>query len=410
MNKLLLATLTLTASLFATEIPVEKVELHTFNKSVELNAQVIQLSNAQQSITSLVAGHLEKYYVKPAQRVKEGQRVALIESIVVSKMSADYLALKKQLNAADKNYKATKSLYEKGMTSMQELNNQEIKRSRINAQLTALESQLATVGINATELKEATANFVLYAHSAGTVSALLKPLHSSVSVSEPVISIVKNQAYYIKSFLPIEYATKVNVGDKIVVNYGGKNIVTHITQILPKVDEVTQRVVVLSSVDEKIEHLFLNTYIKSTVYFGDALKYKAVKKSALSFFNNEWVVFVPKMEEEHHEEDQGELSEAQEKDHLGGSGHDEHSEEKHHDEEGHDEHGEEDGHDDHEEGEGEHHEEHEAPYTLKVVKIVTSDEEYVAVDGLELGEQYVSDKSYYVKSMILKGSLGGHGH
>ena len=395
MNKLLLATLTLTASLFATEIPLEKVALHTFNKSVELNAQVIQLSNAQQSITSLVAGHLEKYYVKPAQRVKEGQKVALIESIVVSKMSADYLALKKQLNAADKNYKATKSLYEKGMTSMQELNNQEIKRSRINAQLTALESQLATVGINASRLKEATANFVLYAHSSGTVSALLKPLHSSVSVSEPVISIVKNQAYYIKSFLPIEYATKVNVGDKIVVNYGGKNIVTHITQILPKVDEVTQRVVVLSSVDEKIEHLFLNTYIKSTVYFGDSLKHKAVKKSALSFFNNEWVVFVPNEEKEHHEEaghdehgdehikepheDQGELSEAQERDHLGGS----------------------------EEGEhGEHHEEDEAPYTLKVVQIVTQDEAYVAVDGLELGEEYVSGKSYYVKSMILKGSLG----
>lgn len=399
MNKLLLITLTIASTLFALEIPVEKVEVHTFNKSVELNAQVIQLSNAQQSITSLVAGHLEKYYVKPAQRVKEGQRVALIESIVVSKMSADYLALKKQLNAADKNYKATKNLYTKGMTSMQELNNQEIKHSKVNAQLTALESQLSTLGIKADELTVATANFVLYAHSSGTVSALLKPLHSSVTVSEPVLSIVKNQAYYIKSFLPVSYATKVNVGDKIVVEYAGKNIVTHITQILPKVDEVTQRVVVLSNVDEKVESLFINTYLKSTVYFGDAMKHNAVKKSALSFFNNEWVVFVPNEEEEHHEEaghdehgdehieepheDQGELSKAQERDHLGGS----------------------------EEGEhGEHHEEDEAPYTLKVVEIVTEDENYVAVNGLEQGEEYVSDKAYYVKSMILKGSLGGHGH
>ena len=346
MNKLLLVTLTLASSLFATEIPVEKVSSHIFNKSVELNAQVIQLSNAQQSITSLVAGHLEKYYVKPAQRVKEGQRVALIESIVVSKMSADYLALKKQLHASSKNYEAVKNLYTKGMTSMQELNNQEIERSKINAQLTALESQLTTLGLDANKLKVATANFVLYAHSAGTVSALLKPLHSSINVSDPVISIVKNQAYYIKSFLPIEYATKVNVGDKIVVNYGGKNIITHITQILPKVDEVTQRVVVLSSVDEKVEHLFLNTYLKSTVYFGDALKHAAVKKSALSFFNNEWVVFVPKEEEA------------------------------------------------------------EVPYTLAVVKIITQDESYAAIEGLDLGEEYVSAKSYYVKSALLKGSLG----
>jgi len=382
MNRVLLAALTLCATLAATEIPVAKVQVHKFNKSVELNAQVIQLSNAQQSITSLVAGHLEKYFVKPAQRVKEGQRVALIESIVVSKMSADYLALKKQLNAADKNFNATKSLYTKGMTSMQEVNNQEIKRSEINAQLTALESQLSTLGINAAKLTKATSDFVLYAHSGGTVSALLKPLHSSVSASEPVISIVKNQAYYIKSFLPLEYATKVNVGDKIVVEYGGKNIITHITQILPKVDEVTQRVVVLSSVDEKVESLFLNTYLKSTVYFGDALEHKAVKKSALSFFKNEWVVFVPNEDEDHDEHG------------------DEHEEQNH----------EEKDHEDHEEGEGEHHEETQAPYTLAVVKILASDEEYVAVDGLELGEEYVSDKSYYVKSMILKGSLGGHGH
>lgn len=353
MNKLLLVSLMLASTVFATQIPLEKVQLHKFNTSVELNAQVIQLSNAQQSITSLVAGHLEKYYVKPAQKVKAGQRVALIESIIVSKMSADYLALKKQLSASDKNYKAVKKLYEKGMTSMQKLNNEEIKRSKINAQLTALESQLYTLGIKAEKLKKATANFVLYAHSAGTVSALLQPLHSSISVSEPVISLVKNQAYYIKSFLPLEYATKVSIGDKIVVSYPGKNIITHVTQILPKIDERTQRVVVLSSVDEKVENFFINTYLKSTVYFGKEYTHLAVKKSALSFFNNQWVVFVPS-EMQAKEEEEGEA----------------------------------------------------IPYTLQVVKIITQNNDFVAVEGLEKGEEYVSAKSYYVKSMILKGSLG----
>ncbi|PHQ56686.1 MAG: hypothetical protein COA30_03915 [Sulfurimonas sp.] len=392
MNKLLLSSLLLASTIFATEIPLEKVQLHNFNKSVELNAQVIQLSNAQQSVTSLVAGHLETYYVKPAQKVKEGQKIALIESIVVSKMSADYIALKKQLVAVSKNYDASRNLYEKGMTSMQELNNQEIKKSKISAQLTAIESQLDTLGIDAASLKKATPNFILRAHSSGVVSALLKPLHSSVNVSDAILSIVKNQAYYVKSFLPLEYATKVNVGDKIVVNYAGKDIVTHITQILPKVDEQTQRVVVLSSVDEKVENLFINTYLKSTVYFGKEYAHLAVKKSALSFFNNEWVVFVPTVENEHHEE---------------GSEHDALKKEEHeeaaHDEEGEEEHG-------HEENEGEHHEEHEAPYSLKVVQIVSQDEDFVAVDGLVEGEAYVSAKSYYVKSLILKGALGEHGH
>jgi len=347
MNKILVTLLGLGSVLLAVEIPIAKTQMHSFKKSVELNAKVIQLSNAQQSITSLVSGNLKKYFVKPAQDVKKGDRIALIESIQVSKMSADYIALKKQYEAAQKNYKAIKKLYKKGLTSMQDLNAEAIKTSEIAANLTALESQLETLNIDVQKLKKATANFILYAHSSGRVSALIKLLHSSVSSYEPIVSIVKNQAYYVKSYLPLEYVAKVRIGDTIVVNYAGKEIITHATQIMPKVDERTQRVVVLSSVDQRVDDLFIDVYVKATIYFTDAKSYIAVKKSALSFFNNEWVVFVP-------------------------------SEEK----------------------------EASAPYAPRVVEIVAQDDKYVAVKGLALGQEYVSGKSYYVKSALLKSSLG----
>jgi len=345
MSKILFTVLALSISIFGADIPISKVKLHSFSKSVALNAKVVQLENAQQSITSLVSGHLEKYYVKPAQSVKKGQKIALIESIIVSKMSANYLSLKKQLEATSKNYEAVKNLYDRGMTSLQELNNQSIKRSEISAKLNSLYSQLETLGINASSLTKATANFILYAHSGGIVAALLKPLHSSITINDLVVSIIKEQAYYIESYLPIEYATKVSIGDKIVVDYNDKKIITHITQIMPKLDAITQRVVILSSVNEKEEHLFIDSYVKSTLYFGKVFTYKAIKKTALSFFNNEWVVFTPK-------------SNVQDS------------------------------------------------YDIKAIKIITQDEGYIAVDGLKLGEKYVSAKSYYVKSALLKSSLG----
>jgi len=347
MTKILIALLGLGSVLLAVEIPIAKTQMHSFKKSIALNAKIIQLSNAQQSISSLVNGHLEKYFVKPAQDVKKGDKVALIESIEVSKMSADYIALKKQYEAAQKNYKAIEKLYKKGLTSMQSLNAEAIKTSEIAANLTALQSQLETLNINVNKLKKAMASFILYAHSSGRVSALLKPLHSSVSSNEPIVSIVKNQAYYVKSYLPLEYATKARTGDTIVVNYAGKEIITHATQIMPKVDEMTQRVVVLSSVDQKVDDLFIDVYVKATIYFTDAKSYVAVKKSALSFFNNEWVVFVPSEEEKSS-----------------------------------------------------------VPYAPRVVEIVAQDDKYVGVKGLELGQEYVSGESYYVKSALLKSSLG----
>ena len=377
MNKLFLLILLCVATLFAVEIPSKHAQKRAFGKSVELNAQIIQLSNAGQSVTSLVSGHLEKYYVEPGQKVKEGDKIALIESILVSQMTSDYISLNKQYIALDKNTKAIEKLYEKGMTSMQELNNQSIQKNVMLAQINALKSQLVSLNIDADKLKVATANFILYAHSSGRVSELLQQLHTVVMTDEAIITIVKEQAFYVKSFVPLAYASHVKVGQKMVVRYASRDIVTHVTQVLPSLDITTQRIIVLSSVDEKADDLFINAYVKSTLYFKAESKHVAVEKLALSFFNNEWVVFVFK-EEDHDESKEQGVHEGEE------------YKEANHDEE--------------------EHEEHENPYEARVIEILAQDDKYVGVKGLEVGEEYVSDKSYYVKSMMLKSSLGEHGH
>jgi membrane fusion protein, heavy metal efflux system len=373
MNKVLILTTLISTLLFSVEIPTEHAQKHTFGKSVELNSKVIQLSNSKQAIMALISGHIEKYYVEPGQKVKTGQKIALIESIELSKMTANYISLKKQFSALNKNYLATKSLYEKGMTSIQDVNLQSIQRNAMFSQISALESQLKTLGINSSTLEKASADYILHAHSEGRVSELLQALHSVIGEDTPVVSIVKDQAFYIQSYLPLEYADVVKIGQKIVINHNKKDVVTHITQVLPELDEKTQRIVVLSSINEKVDDLYINTYVASILYFDAAQDHVAVRKSALSFFNNEWVVFIPI---EKHEEEP-----------------DVHE-------------------DEHENGEDEHgeHEENEAPYEARVVEIITQDDAYVAVKGIKSGEEYVSAKSYYAKSMMLKSSLGEHGH
>ena len=59
----------------------------------------------------------------------------------------------------------------------------------------------------------------------------------------------------------------------------------------------------------------------------------------------------------------------------------------------------------------EHHDEHEeASYEARVVEIIAYSGNDVAVKGIELGVEYVSEGVYFVKSQLLKSSLGGHGH
>lgn len=369
MNKIYLLIL-VTSVLFSMELPTQNTQLRSFGKSVTLNSKIIQLSNAQQAVTSLVSGHLEKYFVELGEHVKTGQKIALIESIAVSKMTADYLSYKKQFFSLQANAYANKKLYDKGMISKQKLNTLSIELDAMNSKVIALKSQLETLGIDTKKLKNATANFILYAHSEGIVSALHQPLHTVVREDETLISITKNQAFYVESYLALKYSSVVKINQKLVVNYNGRNIITHITQILPELDVKTQRIIVLSSINEEVSDLFINTFVSSTLYFESTQEYVSVKKSALSFFNNEWVVFM------HKEEDEGHHDSLDEED----------SQEEH------------------------SHDEHELKYEPQVVEIITQDEEYAAVKGIKKGEEYISAKSYYAKSMILKSSLGEHGH
>jgi hypothetical protein len=167
------------------------------------------------------------------------------------------------------------------------------------------------------------------------------------------------------------------VGQKGSITYGKEEYKMHITQILPNIDQQTQKMTVLSVLDKTVNNLFVNTFLDSKLFLGKGKSYLTVKKSALSFFNNEWVVFVP----EHHEE-----HDSHEETRRGGamSPPDTHNEKEH--------------------------EEEEVPYNIKVVKILKKFDKYVAIEGLTEHEDYVSDKSYYIKSLLLKSSLGGHGH
>ena len=347
MIRTLLLTTLIILGLHAVEIPTAKATKRVFFQNVQLNAQIIQLPNAAQSIMSQVSGHIEKYFVTTGQKVKKGQKIVLIESMTISKMTSEYISQKKQLIAQEKNYKAVFELYNKGMSSLQELNAQSIKKDQLLAKLNALASQLTTLGVDTKKLKKASADFILYAHSDGIVSQILQPAHSSISQNTQIISLVKEKAYYLKSFLPLEYASKVKIGQKIVMDEKGKHIVSHVREILPSVDTTTQRIVLLSSIDEKVQNLYINAYTSATLYFGASKSFVCVKKSALSFFDNEWVVFVPT-------DRQGD----------------------------------------------------ENSYEIRVVEVIATDESFVGVKGLEEGEEYVSDKSYYVKSMLLKSSLG----
>lgn len=392
MSKYLLGVVLLVGNLWGLDVPIDVIEKHIFKDIIEVNSQIVQRSNAKESVMARLGGKVKKYFVQEGQKVKIGQKIAIIESLKLSSLSSKLKLLRQQSLIHNKNYKMLKNLYNLGLETAQNVNKEQQERDETTSQIESVKQQLSLMGVSVKGGLKST--YTLYAGSTGTISKVLAPINSVVNSDTPLLSIIKgSKAILVKSFIPLRYTSSVKVNQKGEISYGSKNYKMHISQILPELDEQTQQMVVLSTLDEKVNNLFVNAFVGSKLYVGEAKKYLAVKKTALSFFNNEWVVFVPKHHEEEHDADKS------------------HNEHEGHDHEKHEFHEEE--HDEHKENSREGHDEHEeeeVPFTFKVVKILKQDQSHIAIEGLEEHEEYVSDKAYHIKSLLLKSSLGGHGH
>jgi len=355
------------------QIKIEHAMIKPLGKMIQTNAQITQLSDQKQEIVSRLSGHVEAYYVQAGQMVKKGDKVVLIESIALAKLTADYLALKQQIKPALGQANTTRKLYKKGLASKNQLSTHLITLETLRSQKNALSSQLQTLDIDADKLTKATDKFILYAHADGVVGKILVSLHSNVDAQSTLMTLVQQSGYYAIAFLSLNDAMKVTKETKAWVHIADKNYPTHFVQLLPNIDRKTQRAKVLFAIENNPLNLLLGTFTEIDISLAPTQDIIVIKKSALTLFKGEWVVFVKK----------------------------EHEEEAHHDEKS-------DHNDDKEKVKHEEHEE--VPYEARVIEVIAYVGNDVAIKGLKVEEEYVSNGVYFVKSMILKSSLGEHGH
>ncbi len=378
MNKKLITILLLPLWALASDITIDTVKESPFGKTLEVNAKIEQLSNQKQAIVSRLGGHLERYYVQPGQTVKRGDRIALIQSLELSKMSATYLALKKEALAAHTQLESTQKLYDKGLASRQALNDAQIKTAQIESRLGSLEAQLRSLGIDAAKLKKETDELTIRAHAPGRIDALLVDLHTNVSPSTPLVSLVQSSGYYAVAYLPVAQALKLKKGIRAEITVGEERFMCRFLQVMPRVDDETQRARALFWIESGTAPLLLDYYTTMRIALPPRQVRMAVKRGALTLFEGEWVVFVPVVTAEEHAKEE---HEAHEKDEA------------------------------HAEGEEHEHEEHApVPFAPVVVKPGSTFGGFVAVEGLHIGDEYVSDGTWFVKSLLLKSELGEHGH
>jgi len=391
----------------ATQIEIDRVMKKPLGHIVQTNAQITQLSNQKQEIVSRLPGHIEHYYVKAGQSVKSGDKVVLIESIALSKLSSDFIALKQQIIPAKAQVTTTKKLYKKGLASKNTLNAHLQNLETLRSQKNALSSQLEALGVDASKLKKATKEFILYAHADGVVGKILVSLHANVDTQTSIMTLVNQNGYYATAFLSVKDAMKLDANTIGFITLGELTYTCHFVQLLPSIDQETQRAKVRFSIENAPSNLLLGAFVQMRIALPPMKEMLTVKKSALTLYQGEWVIFTPKA---HNENNAHEGHDAHEN-------HDEHKEDAHDEHDAHEGHAHEtkeqhsthDAHENLDEHKEDTHED-ETPYDANVVEVIAYSGDEVAIKGLHEEDAYVSKGVYFVKSMLLKSSLGEHGH
>ena len=290
-----------TIFMVADGIKLELSSTKSIGDTVSTNAKITQLSSQQQEIVSILGGHIEKYFVKQGEEVKSGDRVALIKSLELSKMTAEYLSLKKQIRASQLDLNTAQELYQKGVGSKQERNSKVISLQEIKSKKNTLISQLKALGISTAELNSTTDELTLYAHADGIVSELLVPLHSTVDAQIPLIKLVNQSGYYAIAYLSVDRAMKIDGHIEGWLTLAKQRFKCSFVQLLPEVDATTQQAQILFKIENKQKKLLLGAYAQIDISLPPYKKAVMIKKSALSLFSGEWVVFLPHEDEEHEE-------------------------------------------------------------------------------------------------------------
>ena len=359
MNKILLL-LFLILNLYASEIKTDTVREELIGKILKTNAKIIQLNNQSQNIVSQIGGHIEKYFINTGDFVKKGSPVAKIKSLTISKMSSEFLGLRKELQSQNKRFENLKKLFEKGLTASRDLEQERMKLENLNSRYLSLKMQLKTLGIE--KLDSVIDTFIVKAHTEGRVDKIFISLHSNVDPFTPIVSVLGNKKFFAMAYLNIDEALNLPKNIKGELILSNKRYRCSFLQLLPKVDEETQQAKLLFSIENGEKPFLLNAYALMKIEVLPYKREKVIKQTALTMMEGDWVVFIPKEEDE--------------EDHL-------HKHKEEH---------------------------HEILYEPKVVKVVEFLGDKAIIKGLKNGEEYVSEGVYFVKSLILKSKLGEHGH
>lgn len=367
----------------ASNIQLGDFELKNLSAVINANGYTKLPPQNQADVSVLVAGLIKKINIIEGQFVKQGQTLAVIESMEFTKIQEAYLTSKSNLELMQLEYERQKTLNEGNANSKKALqkakSEYEIEKARYNS----LKKQMNTLNLSSSD--NATSTMEIKAPISGYVTDINIKIGTNAEPGQTLFSIVDNSKMHVDLLVYEKDLQKVKVGQTIIfvlTNQDNTEIKGKVFSIGKAFENETKSVAVHADIINDKQTLIPGMYVNALINVGSQ-QVKALPVDAVVKADGREFIFV--LEEDHAEEEG-------------------HEEEAHDHEAGHS----------HDDGHAHEEEVHEKTYHFKRIEVKTGTIQlgYVQVTVLQdLPEnaKIVLKGAYYIQSHLLK-SEGGGGH
>jgi membrane fusion protein, heavy metal efflux system len=252
-------------------------------------------------ISAPVDGRVVSLPIQEGERVRKGQVILELESLIYGTLVADYLQALAEVDLQTNQLQRMEKLDEKRIISEVDLEKAKADHIRAQASANGAYARLKTVGVSDSEIDafkstdRINPRLKIHAPINGVIDSHKVELGQAVAANEMLATVLSLDQVLIKAYLSPEDGTLVNPGDSVTISRRLANdlpIKSVVTTINPGLDETNRSVVINILVNQKSAVLKPGDNIRTDITTTSPVEVITVSMDAVTYNNNDPIVFV----------------------------------------------------------------------------------------------------------------------
>lgn len=275
-------------------LKIETVSSGSVNQITTLPGKLVVNTDQQAHISPNFSGHVEQVHVALGQSVQKGQPLAVLSAPELIDQQANLQMAQASLDLAKQDYQREKQLWSQGISAKQDYQRAESSYRQAQIAVQSAQTRLNALGASA----DGKGRFIIKAPITGVISQKDIVVGENVQLADQLFVIEQLKDLWLEFNVPSQLANlKQNQTIQFKTNGSDKNYQAVIQSLTSQADAQTGRLVVRAKLTNQAAELRPNVMVNVLVSQSETKSALRIQKSAVQSIEGKASVFIVESEE-----------------------------------------------------------------------------------------------------------------